>query len=826
MTTPVLEERGLVVPDGLFEIPDASPSGADFQIPSQFDNPRGQFHGTSTFGRSAREDAFSYLRSIGGGGAGGWEVACGGAARWCASGPGPSATSSAARRRRRSQEQYAMPRALDACYGSQFARAERFEKDPIDVRAVPGAYEDEIHFAKTTATTKAAGNAHKSYTIGERAARGLHGGQGGPTSYIDINGEGSFYYDVILAEKKRLQTRRPTCSAAPRDCGARTGRALRLRPCDPNAPPITDEARASLNLTCGYKAPPKTPGGRARKKAAPIVVSSEGVLAPKNLMGFPRPPNWLDYPSPAGDKILTMVSPARRDVRSSKSRRDLKSSTSQRRVHAADASAPVFMYYYVGIAVLKRLEEWHTGKTIYFLSMTLTTVGFGDVTPTTVAGKWFVIARARGHRGPGASASGADTRSLPIDESGRATRSRVVKYWKRYLLAAAPVALLLAGFVVGEMLDKYAALSAEDERAGAEPALSEADYAVATLVKADIVDDQILRALPAPPRTLRPNAAASLRRALASTSPGPRCDAVAREFADAAAAAATLESFCDDPPPRRHDDANRRTTGPRAVESACFGIFQEAHVSASPGDAALSRDMQASCCNYQILNRGRRNASAIIRGTIEDTHRYLMFPRSQIEAARHYAAASTRDVDLNFMGRLYDDDDGASLLDYALRKDYDPPPSRRRAACAACALVKRYFTADSVLLDTSVKDAASHVPLGAYDRSVGGDGRCRWLPPIAPTSRRGHDLQEGDLRPGLLRETGAVPVHARARATCPGLIFEAHPRPEQASAEHAGRFRGRQGGASARRLAEAAAGRSSSHSDFANTAASQGPRPA
>ena len=174
MTTPVLEERGLVVPDGLFEIPDASPSGADFQIPSQFDNPRGQFHGTSTFGRSAREDAFSYLRSIGGGGAGGWEVACGGAARWCASGPGPEryelggegdgsfgtappvcAEFRAPMRKTtkgrtaeetvreltertwggatmgavvacsvRAQEQYVMPRALDACYGSQFARAD------------------------------------------------------------------------------------------------------------------------------------------------------------------------------------------------------------------------------------------------------------------------------------------------------------------------------------------------------------------------------------------------------------------------------------------------------------------------------------------------------------------------------------------------------------------------------------------------------------------------------------------------------------------------------------------------------------------------------
>ena len=54
----------------------------------------------------------------------------------------------------------------------------------------------------------------------------------------------------------------------------------------------------------------------------------------------------------------------------------------------------VFVYYYVGIAVLRRFEGWHKGKTIYFLSMTLTTVGFGDVAPTTVAGKWFVTAYA------------------------------------------------------------------------------------------------------------------------------------------------------------------------------------------------------------------------------------------------------------------------------------------------------------------------------------------------------------------------------------------------------------------------------------------------
>ena len=96
-----------------------------------------------------------------------------------------------------------------------------------------------------------------------------------------------------------------------------------------------------------------------------------------------------------------------------------------------------------------------------------------DVTPTTVAGKWFVTAYApagivlvfsiiarymsavQGWLRQGTEAALAlldvrviDTRSLPIESYSPRDVSRIVHYRYRYLLAAAPVALLLAGFYV------------------------------------------------------------------------------------------------------------------------------------------------------------------------------------------------------------------------------------------------------------------------------------------------------------------------------------------------------------------------------------------
>ncbi|KAH8097356.1 potassium channel [Aureococcus anophagefferens] len=194
-------------------------------------------------------------------------------------------------------------------------------------------------------------------------------------------------------------------------------------------------------------------------------------------------------------------------------------------------------------------------------------------------------------------------------------------------------------------------------------------------------------------------------------------------------AAATLESFCDDPPARSYDDhALTFFPGPRAAQSKCFGRFQEAHVHDSPDDAALSRDMRATCCSFAALNRERarerRTIQRAIRGNLPGNHpagdRYLMFPRSQIEAARAHASASTRDVDVNFLGRLHGDDDGSPLLDYVLREDYDADVFSTRVAASMRVwlgpFVDAFFTAESVLVDTSITDAATYVSRAASAR--------------------------------------------------------------------------------------------------------------
>lgn len=44
-----------------------------------------------------------------------------------------------------------------------------------------------------------------------------------------------------------------------------------------------------------------------------------------------------------------------------------------------------------GSTVYQRLEGWNQLNSLYFTTMTITTVGYGDITPATDAGKMFTI---------------------------------------------------------------------------------------------------------------------------------------------------------------------------------------------------------------------------------------------------------------------------------------------------------------------------------------------------------------------------------------------------------------------------------------------------
>ena len=133
----------------------------------------------------------------------------------------------------------------------------------------------------------------------------------------------------------------------------------------------------------------------------------------------------------------------------------------------------VFLYYLFGVLVLCYLEEWSAAKAFYFLSMTFTTVGYGDVHPQKFSGRWFIVfdaplgiviiftivARYMGYIqdrirrfseflleicGKGL----VDTHDLPIEKYSPAEVSKILSYKRRIVLAAMPMVFVLAFFVV------------------------------------------------------------------------------------------------------------------------------------------------------------------------------------------------------------------------------------------------------------------------------------------------------------------------------------------------------------------------------------------
>ena len=128
-------------------------------------------------------------------------------------------------------------------------------------------------------------------------------------------------------------------------------------------------------------------------------------------------------------------------------------------------------YYVIGVLVLAKREGWLYNETIYFLSVTVATVGYGDYSPRTYGGRWFVavyaplgvamvfttIARhvmtlqSKMRKmtmvlfGVLRLRNAQEERGLPIEEfSPQDVRDRV-HYWQRYLACLMPVLTFTLG---------------------------------------------------------------------------------------------------------------------------------------------------------------------------------------------------------------------------------------------------------------------------------------------------------------------------------------------------------------------------------------------
>ena len=134
----------------------------------------------------------------------------------------------------------------------------------------------------------------------------------------------------------------------------------------------------------------------------------------------------------------------------------------------------VAAYFVVGTVVLMACEGWTAVNSVYFLAMTVSTVGYGDISPTAPSGQWFMtgycplgivlifstiaryaeVVQAALRRATEALLALCGWQVVNVMELDVASYSpedvsRRLRYWRRFLIALSPSVVLLAGFVVG-----------------------------------------------------------------------------------------------------------------------------------------------------------------------------------------------------------------------------------------------------------------------------------------------------------------------------------------------------------------------------------------
>lgn len=107
------------------------------------------------------------------------------------------------------------------------------------------------------------------------------------------------------------------------------------------------------------------------------------------------------------------------------------------------------VYFAIGIAAYQQLEGWSVLDACYFTIVTATTVGYGDVTPATPAGRLFTMAYALlgttvivSALSPAVAAVLGGLRSLTLGGTEDKDASYLVRYMRAFV---GPIVLLLAG---------------------------------------------------------------------------------------------------------------------------------------------------------------------------------------------------------------------------------------------------------------------------------------------------------------------------------------------------------------------------------------------